>query len=60
MITPTYYRLTQKLELTRMSQTLQLAAHTVPIHWILVENADKKSPMVSSLLHRRSVENRNQ
>jgi hypothetical protein len=47
IITPTYYRLSQKADLTRMSNTLRLVAS---IYWVLVEDADETSDSVSELL----------
>ncbi|KAK7909568.1 hypothetical protein WMY93_014252 [Mugilogobius chulae] len=47
VITPTYSRLVQKAELTRMSQSL---LHVPALHWILVEDAPQKSALVSNLL----------
>lgn len=46
-ITPTYARLVQKAELTRISQTLQLVPN---VHWIIVEDADAKTDLVVNLL----------
>ncbi|XP_072318278.1 galactosylgalactosylxylosylprotein 3-beta-glucuronosyltransferase 3-like, partial [Eucyclogobius newberryi] len=47
VVTPTYARLVQKAELTRLSQTL---LHVPVLHWILVEDAPKKTRLVSELL----------
>lgn len=47
VITPTYARLVQKAELTRLSQTL---LHVPQLHWLLVEDALQKSLLVSNLL----------
>lgn len=47
VITPTYSRLVQKAELTRLSQTF---LHVPELHWILVEDAPQKSPLVANLL----------
>lgn len=46
-ITPTYQRPVQKAELTRISQTLMLVPN---IQWIVIEDADKKSELVTNLL----------
>ncbi|CAL9694205.1 unnamed protein product [Knipowitschia caucasica] len=47
VITPTYARLVQKAELTRLLHTFLL----VPaLHWILVEDAPHKTSLVSNLL----------
>lgn len=48
MITPTYSRWTQKADLTRLCQTLM---HVKNIHWIVVEDADKKTELVTDFLH---------
>lgn len=47
VITPTYARLVQKAELTRLSQTF---LHVPQLHWVLVEDAPQKSLLVSNLL----------
>lgn len=47
VITPTYNRAVQKAELTRLSHTFRLAGN---IHWIVVEDANKISKKVESLL----------
>ena len=47
MITPTYARWTQKADLTRLCQTLM---HVRKLHWILVEDSDTKTRIVSRLL----------
>ncbi|KAJ0006393.1 hypothetical protein NQD34_013666 [Periophthalmus magnuspinnatus] len=47
VITPTYARLVQKAELTRLSQSL---LHIPVLHWILVEDAALKTALVSNLL----------
>jgi len=49
VITPTYKRHTQKADLTRLSQTL---LHVPRLHWIVVEDSEEKSGLVS-----RFVEN---
>lgn len=46
-ITPTYWRLVQKAELTRISQTLQLVPN---VHWIVIEDSETKSDLVRNLL----------
>ena len=51
MITPTYARWTQKADLTRSSQTLM---HVPNFHWILVEDAEKKTELVTKFLQCRS------
>jgi len=47
VITPTYTRFTQKADLTRLSQTF---LHVLKLHWILVEDSDKKTDLVSRFL----------
>jgi len=51
-ITPTYARWTQKADLTRLSHTLM---HLKNFHWIVVEDADKNSQLVSKLLKKSSI-----
>ncbi|XP_007442136.1 galactosylgalactosylxylosylprotein 3-beta-glucuronosyltransferase 3 isoform X1 [Python bivittatus] len=52
VITPTYARLVQKAELVRLSQTLM---HVKNLHWIVVEDAPSKTPLVSELLVQRNL-----
>lgn len=52
VITPTYTRPVQKAELTRLSQTLMLVNN---LHWIVVEDAAKKSMLVENLLARTTL-----
>ena len=47
LITPTYARMEQKAELTRLSHTF---LHVRNIHWIVVEDADSKSELVTNFL----------
>ncbi|XP_061525376.1 LOW QUALITY PROTEIN: galactosylgalactosylxylosylprotein 3-beta-glucuronosyltransferase 3 [Phycodurus eques] len=47
VITPTYARLVQKAELTRLSQTF---LHVPQLHWIVVEDSQTKTPLVGQLL----------
>lgn len=47
VITPTYARLVQKAELTRMSQSL---LHVPDLHWIVVEDSPHKTALVTNLL----------
>ena len=46
-ITPTYERVVQKPELTRLSQTL---LHVRNLHWIVVEDSPNKTELVTSFL----------
>lgn len=46
-ITPTYARLAQKADLTRLSQTLMLVKS---FHWIIIEDSKEKTPLVANLL----------
>ncbi|XP_057305072.1 galactosylgalactosylxylosylprotein 3-beta-glucuronosyltransferase 3-like [Hydractinia symbiolongicarpus] len=47
LITPTYKRYTQQADLVRMSNTLK---HVANIHWILVEDSESKTLLVTSFL----------
>ena len=47
VITPTYTRLVQKADLTRLSQTLRLVHN---LHWILVEDSKEKTELVTNFL----------
>ncbi|ODM98958.1 Galactosylgalactosylxylosylprotein 3-beta-glucuronosyltransferase 1 [Orchesella cincta] len=51
-ITPTYKRPVQKAELTRLSHTLMLVPN---LHWVIVEDAEKKSELVANLLARTGM-----
>ncbi|GAB6024558.1 Galactosylgalactosylxylosylprotein 3-beta-glucuronosyltransferase 2 [Chamberlinius hualienensis] len=53
LITPTYSRPAQKADLTRLSHTLM---HIPKLHWIIIEDADLPSSMVSELLKRSGIE----
>ncbi|XP_002125521.2 galactosylgalactosylxylosylprotein 3-beta-glucuronosyltransferase sqv-8-like [Ciona intestinalis] len=46
-VTCTYTRITQKADLTRLIQTLM---HVSSLHWIVVEDSDKETPLVKKLL----------
>ena len=50
MITPTYARWTQKADLTRLCQTLMHVPHLV---WIVVEDSDERTELVTNFLRRR-------
>lgn len=47
IITPTYSRPVQKAELTRLANTF---LHVPNLHWILVEDAQRRTPLVTRLL----------
>ncbi|KAF4082310.1 hypothetical protein AMELA_G00150070 [Ameiurus melas] len=47
VITPTYPRAVQKAELTRLTNTL---LHVSNLHWIVVEDSPRRTPLVSRLL----------
>ena len=49
VITPTYVRGTQRPDVTRFSQTLMVAHN---IHWIIVEDSDKKTAFISDVVSR--------
>ena len=51
-ITPTYERLTQKADLTRLCQTFK---HVSNFHWIIVEDANSKRDLVERFLKRCGV-----
>ena len=51
-ITPTYARPTQKADLTRLCQTLQ---HVWNFHWIVIEDSEHKTDLVSRYLERCGV-----
>lgn len=51
-ITPTYWRHVQKAELTRVSQTLALVPN---IHWIVIEDSEERTELVTNLLNDSKV-----
>lgn len=51
-ITPTYKRLTQKADLTRLCQTFK---HVTNFYWILVEDANSKTDLVERFLKQCGV-----
>ncbi|XP_073945832.1 galactosylgalactosylxylosylprotein 3-beta-glucuronosyltransferase I-like [Choristoneura fumiferana] len=51
-ITPTYSRLAQKADLTRLSQTLMLVKN---FHWIVIEDSEKKTKLVENLLKESTI-----
>ena len=52
VITPTYKRHTQKADLTRLSQTL---LHVPRLHWIVIEDSEEKTDLVSRFLENCGV-----
>ena len=52
VVTPTYTRPVQKAELTRLVQTFMLVSK---LHWIVVEDRDSRSSLVSNLLKNSGV-----
>ncbi|VDN55560.1 unnamed protein product [Dracunculus medinensis] len=52
-ITPTYYRPTQKADLTRLVQTL---VHVPNLVWIVVEDAREKSQSVANIIQRSRIQ----
>eukprot|EP00053_Salpingoeca_punica_P011441 m.101987 g.101987 ORF g.101987 m.101987 type:complete len:331 (+) comp15673_c0_seq1:151-1143(+) len=52
LITPTYARLTQKADLTRMCHTLKLVPNNM---WIVIEDADEPTALVTHFLERCGV-----
>ncbi|XP_055345486.1 galactosylgalactosylxylosylprotein 3-beta-glucuronosyltransferase 3-like [Paramacrobiotus metropolitanus] len=57
IITPTYTRPVQKAELTRLMHTFtsRLLDTSLVIHWILVEDAPRKSDLVAHLLQKSGL-----
>ena len=53
IITPTYSRPTQKVDLTSLCQTLMLVPKVL---WIIVEDSDQKTELVANVLNRCAVE----
>ena len=47
VLTPTYARPVQKAELTHLTQTLM---HVPNLHWVVIEDSNKKTPMVKNLI----------
>ncbi|XP_075430176.1 galactosylgalactosylxylosylprotein 3-beta-glucuronosyltransferase 1-like isoform X2 [Ascaphus truei] len=52
-ITPTYARLVQKAELTRLANTLR---HVSALHWIVVEDSHNKTNLVSNFLRLSGIQ----
>ncbi|KAL3874991.1 hypothetical protein ACJMK2_037935 [Sinanodonta woodiana] len=52
VITPTYARLEQKAELTRLLYTLQ---HVINLHWIVVEDSETKTQLVTRFLQKSKL-----
>jgi hypothetical protein len=55
VVTPTFARLSQKLDLTRLSHTLFVAATRHRIHWIVIEDAHERSALVAGVLARSGL-----
>ncbi|XP_045479762.1 galactosylgalactosylxylosylprotein 3-beta-glucuronosyltransferase I isoform X1 [Harmonia axyridis] len=51
-VTPTYWRYVQKADLIQVLQTLTLASFKVNIKWILIEDSEEKTALVTNLLRR--------
>ncbi|KAL3892390.1 hypothetical protein ACJMK2_004600, partial [Sinanodonta woodiana] len=51
-ITPTYFRLEQKADITRLCQTLRLVEN---LHWLLVEDSFNKTALVQRVLNNCKV-----
>ena len=52
-ITPTYVRMTQKVDLTSLCQTVM---HVPNFVWIIIEDSEERTPLVTRLLQRCKVE----
>uniref|UniRef100_A0A4W5NEB3 Galactosylgalactosylxylosylprotein 3-beta-glucuronosyltransferase n=1 Tax=Hucho hucho TaxID=62062 RepID=A0A4W5NEB3_9TELE len=52
VVTPTYSRPVQKAELTRLANTF---LHVPNLHWILVEDSQRRTPLVTRLLRETSL-----
>lgn len=52
IITPTHKRLTQKVDLTSLCYTLM---HVPMVHWILIEDSDQRTDLVTNVLRRCDV-----
>nr|XP_046181938.1 galactosylgalactosylxylosylprotein 3-beta-glucuronosyltransferase 1-like [Oncorhynchus gorbuscha] len=52
VVTPTYSRPVQKAELTRLANTF---LHVPNLHWILVEDSPRRTPLVTRLLRETSL-----
>jgi len=52
IITPTYKRLTQKVDLTSLCHTLM---HVPNLHWIVVEDSEQRTDLVAHLLRRCDI-----
>lgn len=53
IITPTYARLTQRADLTRLYYTLRLIPN---LHWVIVEDAESPTQLVSEFLRESDIE----
>ena len=52
-ITPTYARITQKVDLTSLCQTVM---HVPNFVWIIIEDSEERTPLVTKLLQRCKAE----
>ena len=48
VVTPTYYRLTQRADMTRLANTLQLVKR---LHWIVIEDFDEINMNIQEILN---------
>jgi len=53
LITPTYARLTQKADMTRLMYTLM---HVENLHWIIIEDHDEKTQLITKFIEQISTE----
>jgi len=49
LITPTYARLTQKADMTRLMYTLM---HVENLHWIIIEDHEEKTELIIKFIER--------
>jgi len=57
VITPTYTRPTQMADMTKLAQTLEVAAlkYKINMHWIVSEDSTHLNPQVTALLNRTCI-----